>query len=212
MIREALNHPAGQVGFKSRRVLDRSPEMASKTRAAVHRAKRGDQEALRFLYVTYSDNIYGYVRTIVGDEHEAEDVTQHVFAKLITTLARYDEAGAPFIAWLLRLAHNTAIDHVRANRFMPMDNLPDPRTAPDLDLNRAETVRIAFAVLPEKQREVLILHHVAGLTHVEIAERMGQSQGSVRALGHRGRRKMQRELRRLESVPFTHAFSRRAAA
>jgi RNA polymerase sigma-70 factor, ECF subfamily len=212
MIQEALNRTSGQIGFKSRRVLDRSPEMLSKTRAAVVRAKRGDQEALRFLYVNYAGNIYGYVRRIVGDEHEAEDITQHVFAKLITALAKYDETGAPFVAWLLRLAHNTAIDHMRANRFTPMDNLPDPPAAPDLDLNRAETVRTAFAVLPEKQREVLILRHVAGLTHGEIAERMGQSQGSVRALDHRGCRKMQRELRRLESVPFTRGLRPRAAA
>ena len=53
-------------------------------RQAVARAKEGDREAVRFLYVRYADNIYGYVRSIVRDEHEAEDVTQHVFAKLMT--------------------------------------------------------------------------------------------------------------------------------
>ena len=52
--------------------------MREKTCLAVARAKEGDDEALRFLYVTYSHNIYGYVRSIVRDDHEAEDVTQHV--------------------------------------------------------------------------------------------------------------------------------------
>ena len=50
---------------------------------AVKRAQSGDREALGFLYVRYADNIHGYVRSIVHDEHEAEDVTQQVFAKLM---------------------------------------------------------------------------------------------------------------------------------
>ena len=50
------------------------------------------------------------------DEHEAEDVTQHIFAKLMTALDRYEPRVAPFSAWILRVAHNAAIDHVRARR------------------------------------------------------------------------------------------------
>ena len=77
------------------------------------RAKEGDQEAVRFLYVVYVHNVYGYVRSIVRDDHEAEDVTQHVFAKLITAIVKYDDRGVPFFAWLLRLARNVAIDQLR---------------------------------------------------------------------------------------------------
>src|ERR1700688_2906929 len=49
---------------------------------AIKRAQAGDRQALGFLYAHYADNVYGYVRSIVRDHHEAEDVTQHVFAKL----------------------------------------------------------------------------------------------------------------------------------
>ena len=70
---------------------------SSNTRLAVARAKEGDQEALRFLYVSYSHNIYGYVRSIVRDDHEAEDITQHVFAKLMTRIGRYDDRGDPVL-------------------------------------------------------------------------------------------------------------------
>ena len=94
-----------------------------KTSLAVARAKEGDREALRFLYVSYSHNIYGYVRSIVRDDHEAEDVTQHVFAKLMTTIVKYDDRGVPFFAWLLRMARNVAIDHLRANRLTPTENV-----------------------------------------------------------------------------------------
>src|SRR5689334_6832254 len=106
---------AGQqatIGFRSRTMLDESPETMRKVKLAVARAKEGDREAVRFLYVVYAHNIYGYVRSIVKDDHEAEDVTQLVFAKLMTVIARYDDRGVPFFAWLLRIARNVAIDQI----------------------------------------------------------------------------------------------------
>src|ERR1700722_1730362 len=96
-------------GFRSRTTIDESPETLRRVKLAVARAKEGDREALRFLYVEYSHNIYGYVCSIVHDEHLAEDVTQHVFAKLMTAVTKYDERGVPFFAWLLRMARNVAI-------------------------------------------------------------------------------------------------------
>jgi RNA polymerase sigma-70 factor, ECF subfamily len=202
----------GTIGFTSRTTLDESPEALNNTRLAVARAKEGDQEALRFLYVSYSHNIYGYVRSIVRDDHEAEDITQHVFAKLMTRIGRYDDRGVPFFAWLLRLARNVAIDHLRANRLTPTENVLDPDTSSSDDLDRAETVRSALATLPDEQREVVILRHVVGLTPGEIADRMGRSEGSIHGLHHRGRRALQRELERLDSAPFTRATGQLVAA
>ena len=125
--------------------------------------RQGDQEALRYLYTTYSDNVYGYVRSIVRDDHEAEDITQHVFAKLLTKLAKYDDRGVPFFAWLLPLARNVAIDHMRANRLTPMETVLDPETSSGADLDRRQTVRAALAVLPEPQRQVVFLLPRRGL-------------------------------------------------
>src|SRR4026207_1652632 len=90
-------------GFRGRPPPDESPEDVRMVGMAVARGKEGDREAIRFLYVRYSHNIYGYVRSIVHDEHAAEDVTQHVFAKLMSAINKYDERGVPFFAWLLRL-------------------------------------------------------------------------------------------------------------
>src|SRR4051794_20129715 len=97
-----------------------TPEDERRTAEAVRAAKRGEQEALRYLYLRYADNVYGYVGSILRDEHEAEDVTQHVFAKLMPALRRYEPQGVPFARWLLRLAHNAAIDHMRAARATPV--------------------------------------------------------------------------------------------
>ncbi len=87
------------------------------------RAKEGDREALRLLYVRYSDNVYGYVRSIVRDDKEAEDLTQHVFMKLMTVIVKYDDRGVPFSGWLLRLARNAALDHLRRRRAIPAEEV-----------------------------------------------------------------------------------------
>ena len=179
---------------------------------AVARAKEGDHDAIRFLYVSYSNNVYGYVRSIVHDDHEAEDVTQHVFAKLMTKIVRYDDRGVPFFAWLLRLARNVAIDHLRANRLTPTETVLDPDGSLPSDLDRPVTVRAALATLPDEQREVVFLRHVVGLKPGEIADRMGRTEGSIHGLHHRGRRALQRELERLDSTPLTRAAAERVAA
>ena len=190
-------------GFHGCAAIDESPSRLQETRLAVARAKEGDRDALQFLYVRYSNNIYGYVRSIVRDDHEAEDVTQHVFAKLMTTLVKYDDRGVPFFAWLLRLARNVAIDHLRANRLTPTETVIDPDVSSGAELDRAETVRAALATLPEEQRQVVFLRHVVGLTPGEIADRMGRTESSIHGLHHRGRRALQQELARLESTPVT---------
>jgi RNA polymerase sigma-70 factor (ECF subfamily) len=203
VISHAWGEAPATIGFRSKVALDESPETLRKVRLAVARAKEGDQDALRFLYISYSNNVYGYVKSIVRDDHEAEDVTQHVFAKLMTTLVKYDDRGVPFFAWLLRMARNVAIDHLRANRLMPTETVFDPDISCGVDLDRPHTVQAALDTLPEEQREVVILRHVVGLSPGEIADRMGRSEGSIHGLHHRGRRALQRELTRLDSTPYT---------
>ena len=89
-------------GFRLRSASTESAQATAATRRAVARAKQGDREALRYLYVRYSDNVYSYVSSIVRNHHEAEDVTQQVFAKLIDSLRHYEDRGAPFLSWLVR--------------------------------------------------------------------------------------------------------------
>lgn len=212
MIEKRFGLAAAATGFHRTPAISESPERLRETRLAVARAKEDDRDALQFLYVRYSNNIYGYVRSIVRDDHEAEDVTQHVFAKLMTTIARYDDRGVPFFAWLLRLARNVAIDHLRANRLTPTEDVLDPTQSSGGDLERAETVRTALATLPDEQRQVVLLRHLVGLTPCEIADRMGRTESSIHGLHHRGRRALQRELSRLESAPLTRPVLQPLAA
>ena len=191
-------------GFRARTTLDESPEDTRMVSLAVARGKEGDREAIRFLYVRYSHNIFGYVRSIVHDEHEAEDITQHVFAKLMTVLVKYDERGVPFFGWLLRLAHNAAIDHLRGRRAIPAEEVfgADER-ADDDAVDRSCSLHEALAALPDEQRSVVVLRHVVGLTPGEIASAMGRSESSIHGLHHRGRRALQAELTSRDSAPST---------
>lgn len=190
--------------FCSRTTPPEGPGTEPIVARAVARAKEGDREALRFLYLRYADNVYGYVRSIVRDDYEAEDVTQHVFAKLMTVLVKYDRRGVPFFAWLLRLAHNASIDHLRSRRATPAEEIFGAEERDDDDaVDRSCSLHEALAALPEEQRTVVVLRHVVGLTPGEIASAMGRTESSVHGLHHRGRRALQAELAERESMPST---------
>ena len=90
---------------------------------AVTAAQAGDMDAIRFLYMRYKDNVYGYVLSIVREQHEAEDCTQQVFMKLISAIQRYEPRTVPFTAWILRVARNVAIDHLRQRRAIPREEV-----------------------------------------------------------------------------------------
>lgn len=173
---------------------------------AVARAKEGDREAIRFLYVSFARDVQRYVRSIVRDEHEAEDVTQQVFAKLMTAIGRYEPRGIPFSAWIMRVARNLALDGMRRARAIPCEEVRGADEAcDDAVRERARSLSDALDTLPDEQRSVILLRHVVGLSPGEIAERLGKSEGSVHGLHHRGRRALQDELRRLDAAPATLA-------
>jgi RNA polymerase sigma-70 factor, ECF subfamily len=209
----SLDSTDGHAGFRSRRTLDESPEATREVRLAIARAKEGDRDALRLLYIRYSDNVYGYVRSIVRDDKEAEDLTQQVFMKLLTVIVKYNDYGVPFSGWLLRLARNVALDHLRRRRPTPTEDVIGVDTRADEGAReRASDLHAALATLPEEQRSVMIMRHVVGLSPPEIAEQMGRSESSIHGLHHRGRRALRQELSRLGSAPSTSASTPMRAA
>ena len=90
---------------------------------AIVRAKQGDMDALHFLYVRYADDVYGFVNSIVRDTHAAEDITQNIFGKLMKAILKYEPREVPFSAWILRAARNAALDHMRARRQIPVEEV-----------------------------------------------------------------------------------------
>jgi RNA polymerase sigma-70 factor, ECF subfamily len=174
------------------------------TRIAIDRVRSGDPEGLQILYRLYAGGVFRCVRAIVRDHHDAEDVTQLVFAKLTNALGKYDERQVPFFAWLRRLARNLAIDYVRALRVRPVE---DQLIAAEPSYEQGDECRHelfdSLATLPHDQRCVVVLRHVIGLSPGEIAERMGRTESSVHALHHRARTALRSELTARGSAPAT---------
>jgi RNA polymerase sigma-70 factor (ECF subfamily) len=169
---------------------------------AIARAKQGDAEGIHFLYVRFYDDVLRYVNSLVRDYHEAEDITHNVFAKLMTAITKYEERAVPFTAWIMRVARNAALDHLRARRAIPTEEVRVSETAEtDSNLERGLDIREALEELPTDQREVLVLRHVMGLTPVEIAGTLEKTESSVHGLHHRGRRALQGALESRDAVP-----------
>ena len=170
--------------------------------SAIVRAKQGDTDALHYLYVRYADDVYGFVNSIVRDSHAAEDITQNVFGKLMSGIRRYERREVPFSAWIIRVARNAALDHMRARRQIPVEEVRlDDEGHEQIGYERSQCLRAALMRLPLDQREVLVLRHLAGLTPGEIAKRLGKTEASVHGLHHRGRGTLQTALRELEATP-----------
>jgi len=176
-----------------------APELVAQ---AVTRAKAGDKGAIHFLYVRFADDVFGYVSSIVHDSYEAEDITQNVFAKLPRAILKYEPRQVHFTAWILRVSRNAALDHLRSRRQIPVEEVRlEDDESDDVALDISRALRDALWRLPVEQREVLVLRHLVGLSPLEIAERLGKTEGSIHGLHHRGRAALQLALREMDAAP-----------
>lgn len=185
-------------------MTDADPRLDGRLGIAIARAQAGDMNALQFLYVRYADDVYGYVNSIVRDAHEAEDITQDVFVKLLPAIKKYEQRAVPFAGWLLRVARNAALDHLRSWRQIPCDEVrvSDPGHE-QVGSDRFRSLQAAFDRLPEEQREVMVLRHITGLTPGEIAEVLDKTESSIHGLHHRARLAVKDSLRELGAAPAT---------
>ena len=150
----------------------------------VHLYVEGNTEALSTLVSRYKDKIYTSIYLLVKDKYLAEDLFQDVFIRIIDTLngGRYTEEGK-FLPWALRIAHNMCVDHFRKVKRSPSIKTSDDRDIFEvLNFNEAspeqkmmqnqshDRIRKMIDMLPEDQREVIILRHYADLSFKEIAE------------------------------------------
>lgn len=157
----------------------------------VRRAQQRDQEAFAQLYETNFDKIYRYVVLRIGNETEAEDMTQQVFLNALQSISSFRWKGAPFSAWLFRIAHNQVVDYLRKKTKQatsPLDeSLVSHDDNPQLTAERKldiEQLVSATKYLTEAQREVISLRFAGELSIAQAAKVMGKSEGAVKALQH----------------------------
>lgn len=183
---------------------DREKHARHLERKAIAAAKAGDWDALSYLYSRYSDDVQRFVQSIVHDHHAAEDITQDVFAKLMRAIRKYEQRDVPFAAWIMRVARNAALDHLRSKRQIPVEEVWISEDGQEqTSLEYTDALKTALADLPESQRQVLVLRHIGGLSPTEIAERLGKSEASIQGLHHRGRAALKVSLRELGVAPVT---------
>jgi RNA polymerase sigma-70 factor (ECF subfamily) len=122
----------------------------------------------------------------------------------MTALPKYQQRDVPFSAWLLRVARNLALDHLRSRGEVPSDDVRNSEAnADDFAGDRSLALRAALASLPREQRTVLVMRHLLGLSPGEIAKRIGRSEGAVHGLHHRGRAAIRKALLREGLGPAT---------
>jgi len=188
------DRPAGVPGTRADEVAMR------RERRLVERAAAGDGPAFAELYRLTADAVFRFVLFRVRDEAAAEDVTQEVYIRAHRGLGSLRDPDR-FRSWLMRIAHNCAIDHVtrreaREETPLPPDALAwrnavadevgatfDPEKHAEHVLN-LQSVLDACAHLTELQRQVVALRFVGGLSVAETAAIMGRSPNAIHNLQH----------------------------
>ena len=166
--------------------------------AVVAKAMAGDRVALREVLETIRPIVVRYCRARVGlmerSGLSAEDVAQEVCLAAVMALPRYRDRGRPFLAFVYGIAAHKVADAYRAagrDLAYPTDSIPEHRSAePDpeqaaLEADSVTRMSELLEILPDKQREILILRVVVGLSAEETAEAVGSTPGAVRVAQHR---------------------------
>jgi RNA polymerase sigma-70 factor, ECF subfamily len=166
----------------------------------VERYRAGDTEAFAELYDRYLPRIYRFIAYKLFDRTHAEDLTSDVFFKVVRGIDTFDEAKAPFQAWIYRIARNVVIDHVRAVK--PTVDIEDvfdlgveDRTPEQIDaIASLAVVSEYLAGLSPKQREIVTLRVWEDRSYKEIAEIVGGSEDSVKMAFSRTIRQLRADL------------------
>jgi len=160
-------------------------------RSLVDRAKEYDQQAFSQLYEENFDRIYRYVALKIGNQMEAEDLTQMVFMKALKSISTYRWQDVPFSAWLYKIAHNQVVDYLRKKTRQPVAELNENITpAEDNPYKTAELkmdlqqLSVALRRLTPLQQEVIALRFTGEMRIAQVAGIMGKKEGAIKALQH----------------------------
>jgi RNA polymerase sigma-70 factor (ECF subfamily) len=174
----------------------------------IRRCQQQDTEAFRWLIERYESRVYSYVRRMLNNREESEDVTLEVFVKAYRSINRF-KGGSSMATWLLAIATNLCVDRVRHRKrrvelasfedFSP-GSLPEPRDATWDPAAKAAAsdlgcaLEVAMGALPQMHRTVILLHDVEGLDYREIAEVLGIPLGTVKSRLFLARKRLRRAL------------------
>ncbi|MDT0274851.1 sigma-70 family RNA polymerase sigma factor [Blastococcus goldschmidtiae] len=165
----------------------------------VRRTQEGDAEAFGQLYDHYVSLVYRYVYNRIGDRPTAEDVTSETFVRALRRIDSLSFQGRDVGAWLVTIARNIVLDHVKSSRYRLEVATADMRDA-DRVTDGPEDAVVAHLTnrellacvqqLGSEQQECIVLRFIHGLSVAETAEIMGKKDGAIKALQHRAVRRL----------------------
>jgi RNA polymerase sigma-70 factor (ECF subfamily) len=171
----------------------------------VLRAIQKDQDAFGELYDRHVVRVYRHIYYMVGSPAEAEDLTAQTFLRAWEAIERYQVRGAPFVSWLLRIAHNLGVSHLRSKRESSQlhDGIVDDKLRRDPEwvyqqTAEEELVHAAILKLREEQRQVIILRFIEDLDYREVAEIIGKSVAAIRVIQHRALNSLRKQMKQLD--------------
>jgi RNA polymerase sigma-70 factor (ECF subfamily) len=164
-----------------------------KDRALIRSSIEGDSKAFEALYLRFMERIYRYIYFRVGDQAQAEDMTEEVFVRAWEALPKYQLGESRFTSWLYTIAHNLLVDHYRRRNpaSISSDDLAryaDPGDLPERIVGRKQEFEVlakSIMQLDDLEQQVLLLRFVEGFSHREIAKIIGKSQTASRVIQHR---------------------------
>jgi len=176
-----------QVGRTRRSLAVNAPKTMADLLQRV--AANGDVEAFRALFQTYAPRVKSYMMRQGADPRTAEELAQETLLTVWRKAALYTDEKGSASTWIFTIARNLRIDRLRKEvAWQPLpedsDEQPSPDPSPEDEVSereRGERVRHVLADLPQDQSEIVTLAYVEGLSHSEIAKRLGLPLGTVKS-------------------------------
>ena len=163
----------------------------------VQKAIGHDASAFGRLYDMHIDRVYRHIYYRVGNQADAEDLTQQVFLKAWQAIGRYKKMASPFIAWLMTISHNLVVDFYRTRKdrayleaeLLADDSTLSPERATEAGFQQ-QRLRRAVLQLSGNEQQVVILRFMEGFEFAEIASLLKKKEGNVRVILHRALMKL----------------------
>lgn len=175
--------------------------------SVIESARDGDSSAITAIVSRFTPSLVRYVRSIVGDSHDAEDISQQTFVSAIQRLSTYAPSKGAFSTWLFRIGRNAALNYLRSERRsrvrfgtpLPDEGTHDARTGNDptarvVVREQFERLDMALADLPPTQRSAWLLLEVEQRSISEIAEIEGVAVGTIKSRVSRAREALRKSV------------------
>jgi RNA polymerase sigma-70 factor (ECF subfamily) len=182
-------------------------------RELIDSVRQGDPAAMRLLYDKHASRVYAVTRRLINDEALAEDCAQETWMRALRALDTFRGTSA-FSTWLHRIAINTALAVRRSarrrdEREIPLEGTQTPPFQVGSPLLGIQLER-AMRTLPDRMRQILVLHDIEGFTHQQIGEMLGIESGTSKSQLFRARSKMREQLRPRRATAAARSAERTA--